>query len=228
MISSNKTKILVVDDSESNRLLLSFILQELGFEIDTAENGEKAVEMALEYDYAAIFMDLNMPVMSGTEAVNILRGINYQPPLFACSAEDNPDKIESLISSGFNEFTHKPVAPEDIREILQKYNIVENSPSPVSDKALQQKLDQLSIRFINNIPVIIKKTSKALETQSIEDLKRIAHKLKGTASQFGFEKITKIGRDIELAINKDKISIALDKAPFLISELKRIVEKHEH
>ena len=117
----NNPKILIVDDSEANRLLLSFMLQELGFKTESAENGEKGVEMALEYDYCAIFMDLNMPVMGGVESMEILRGINFEEPIFVCSAENNSSKIERLISSGFTDFICKPIEPKGVQELLEKH-----------------------------------------------------------------------------------------------------------
>ena len=117
-------RILVVDDSEANRLLLSFILQEFGYQTDGAENGEKAVEMALEFDYEAVFMDINMPVMSGTQATETLRSINFNRPIFACSAEDNPTKIKQFINSGFTAFICKPIEPQGVRELLDRKSVV--------------------------------------------------------------------------------------------------------
>ncbi len=226
MVDDNQAKILVVDDSEANRLLLGFMLEELGYHTDEAENGEKAVELAMEFDYVAVFMDLNMPVMSGLEAAEILRNINFEAPIFVCSAEDEPEKINLLLRSGFSDFLPKPIEPEDISKILTKHLISNDPPPSENDKAYQEKLDQLSNRFINNLPVIITKIEHALANNSIADLKRIAHKLKGTASQFDFENIAIIGRDIESAINKSKLSTALEKAEFLIAELKNIESKN--
>ncbi len=224
MDSSNQTKILVVDDSASNRLLLSFMLQELGYVIEEAENGEQAVEKALETDFVAIFMDLNMPVMNGVEATEILRNLSFESSIFACSAEDNPEKIEKLLHSGFNDFVPKPIEPECINSLLRKHSVKMQPELTIDNNAYKLKLEQLSNRFIDNIPVIVAKAEKALANNSIADLKRIAHKLKGTASQFGFDKVTRISKDIESAINKGKISAALDKTHFLISELKRNIQ----
>ncbi len=218
----NQSKILVVDDSETNRLLLCFILEGLNFDCDEASNGEKAVELAMEFNYAAVFMDLNMPVMSGQEATEILRRINFETPIFACSAEDNSEKIEKLLESGFNDFVAKPIEPENIGDILNKHKISRTQKPSADDDAYQKKLSQLSNRFVNNLPIIIRKIERSLSNNSLSELKRIAHKLKGTASQFGFDKVAIIGRDIESAINKSKFSTALEKANFLIAELKKI------
>jgi len=221
-MDNNHTKVLIVDDSETNRLMLSFMLQNFSLATDEVDNGERAVEHAFEFDYAAIFMDLNMPVMDGLEAMIVLRDLNYEPPIIACSAEDDPAKIKELFDSGFTDFLSKPIEPEDIEKVLKKYQITNHAKITIKDEAFQQKLTQMSERFVQNIPTIISKINRALKNDDITGLKRIAHKLKGTASQFGFEHITKIGRDIEQAINKEKIPVAIEKIHFLINKLEKI------
>ncbi len=62
-------KVLIVDDSALVRKQLSTIVSEIGFDVDVAKNGQEAVDMAVETDYSAITMDINMPVMDGIEAV---------------------------------------------------------------------------------------------------------------------------------------------------------------
>lgn len=214
-------KLLIVDDSEANRLLLKFILEELGFEVNEAENGEKAVEWALEYDYKAIFMDLNMPVMNGSEATTILRNIGYDIPIFACSAEDDAERIEHSLASGFTAYLTKPIEYDAINNML-KQHISHDKNIKKNDEAFQQKLSNLSNRFVENIPTIINKINHSLKENSFTDLKRVAHKLKGTSSQFGFNIIEKISKDIEGAIKKEKLDIAIDKSHFLVGELKKI------
>jgi len=222
MTKSHSKKILVVDDSESNRLLLSFMLQELGYQTDDTDNGEKAVEMALEFDYSALFMDINMPIMDGLEATKVLRSINFDKPIFACSAEDEPNKIKKFMNLGFTGYICKPIEAIGIQALLEQHSITSDEVESVKNENYQNKLDQLSKRFVENIPVILTKIDRAVENNSIADLKRIGHKLKGTASQFGFDRVAKIGRDIETAINKSKIPVALEKAIFLKAELNKI------
>lgn len=217
-----QTTILTVDDSETNRLLLRFTLEELGYLVEEAENGEKAVEAALENNYAAIFLDINMPIMDGLEAAEILTNLHYDAPIFACSAEENPDVIKNLLDGNFSAFISKPIEPRNIIEALQKFDIL-SSEKPAEIKiAHQQKIDQLTSRFIENVPVIIHKIKAAVADNQISDLKRLSHKLKGTASQFGFERVTRISREIESAIDKEKLPIAIEKTSYLIFELEKI------
>ena len=224
--SSSSTLILIVDDSEANRMLLAFLLEELGFDVAQAENGEQAVEVALEIDCQVVFMDINMPVMNGIEATSLLRGINFNKPIIACTAEDTPEKLAEFKEKGLNDYISKPIELEDIQKILKKFDITATNDS-VEDKEYQQKIEQLTHRFLNNIPVVLAKIDRAIEVNSLSDLKRIAHKLKGTASTYGFDKISILGKDIELAINKSKIPMAIEKTQFLKNELQKLLKQHK-
>ena len=62
-------KILIADDEAHVRLTLREVLRRDGFEIEEAENGQQAVDKAAEEDYAAIILDVKMPVMDGFEAI---------------------------------------------------------------------------------------------------------------------------------------------------------------
>jgi len=223
---TNPCRILIVDDSESNRMLLAFLLEELGYDTAHAENGEIAVEKALEFNFDAVFMDINMPVMDGQEATNILRGINFDKPIFACTAENSPEKIKNLKKQGFTDYISKPVEAEDIQKALSQYILASSSKIVSNDEKYQQKLEQLKQRFITNIPVVLLKIERALENKSIADLKRVAHKLKGTASLYGFDKLSTLGRDIELAINKSQLPLAFEKTSLLQTELLKIKQKN--
>jgi len=221
-MNKNRNKILVVDDSDSNRMMLSFMLESFSYQVDEADDGIKAIEQALEHYYVAVFMDINMPKMNGLDATLKLRSLNYSLPIFACSAEENSSKIEKLLSSGFTDFVPKPIEPESIQHILQKHQI-DNQPSRILDhKALEHKLKHLGSLFVQSVPNVILDINRALDRNNITDLKRIAHKMKGTASQFGFELVSILGRDIELAISKNELTIAIEKVQLLVKELKKL------
>ncbi|HAI70343.1 MAG TPA: histidine kinase, partial [Gammaproteobacteria bacterium] len=68
-----KAKVLVVDDMKSNRDLIKEWLSEVNLEIIEAENGQKALLLAEEYQPSIIFMDIRMPVMDGYEAMTRLK-----------------------------------------------------------------------------------------------------------------------------------------------------------
>ncbi|MBI2733887.1 MAG: response regulator [Aquabacterium sp.] len=107
---------LVVDDSPINRILATEMLQLLGYDCDTANNGEEAVEYVARYRPDAILMDLEMPVMDGMEATERIRryemhgaGLHAPIPIIASTARDEPDVSSSWEAIGMSAFVPKPL-----------------------------------------------------------------------------------------------------------------------
>jgi PAS domain S-box-containing protein len=79
-------RVLVVDDGDENRELVTVVLEEIGLRVEGAENGQVAVEKALRGDFAVIFMDVQMPVMDGFTATRQLRLGGIKTPIIALTA----------------------------------------------------------------------------------------------------------------------------------------------
>jgi signal transduction histidine kinase/CheY-like chemotaxis protein len=113
--------VLVVDDKEYNRLLLTDILTPLGFEVHTAEDGQQAIEKAHALQPDVILMDLVMPVKTGFEAARELR----QQPAFekiliiAVSASVLEADAEKSLVAGCDAFLSKPVKTGKLLELLE-------------------------------------------------------------------------------------------------------------
>lgn len=102
-------KVLIVDDSALVRKQLRTLLEENGYEIDIAKNGQQAVEKAKAENFSVITMDVNMPVMDGLTAVKEIMKINPTPILMVSSltSEDAPTTMEAL-ESGAIDYVAKP------------------------------------------------------------------------------------------------------------------------
>lgn len=73
--------ILLAEDNITNQKLISALLKKMGADVTTADNGAEALKLALEKQYDIIYMDMQMPVMSGIDATKALRENDYQAPL---------------------------------------------------------------------------------------------------------------------------------------------------
>ncbi len=113
-----KIQILLADDNIINQRVTQSIFKHLGFEIDIAQNGKEAVEMASQKNYDIIFMDILMPDMDGITATKIIRQQGIKVPVVAISAADEPEIRAEAYSVGMNDFISKPVKVESIKEIL--------------------------------------------------------------------------------------------------------------
>lgn len=103
-------KVLVVDDEEANREVISLTLAEFGFTVVTAKHGEEALEMIRRHaDFAAVLSDVRMPEMNGLELYKRL--LVEQPRLasrFTFMSGDIPDKLLSEIRESGRPFLEKP------------------------------------------------------------------------------------------------------------------------
>jgi len=101
---------LVVDDSKVVRLVARKILEALDFQIEEAEDGQKALDACNEQMPDAILLDWNMPVKSGIEFLRELRalaGIN-QPKVVFCTTENDLAHIQEAMEAGADEYVMKP------------------------------------------------------------------------------------------------------------------------
>ena len=84
------------------------------------ENGELAVEAAENNEFDLIFMDLEMPVMDGFEALEFLVA-NQHPPIYALTADNDTSTRKTCEEKGFNGVLLKPIEKDKIRETLEKH-----------------------------------------------------------------------------------------------------------
>lgn len=112
---------LVVDDNETNILLVSKILSSFGVEVETASNGQKAVKAVEENSFDLVFMDINMPVMDGIEATRAIRnfGGEYATlPIIALTALATPGDRERFLEAGMNDYLAKPIDTPALRAMV--------------------------------------------------------------------------------------------------------------
>jgi len=98
-----------------------FFENKLGCSVDWAENGEIAVEMALDGKYDMIFMDCHMPVMDGLEATRCIRMVDKEIPIIALTADIMPEVREECFDVGMNDFSVKPFDLLHLKQLVIKY-----------------------------------------------------------------------------------------------------------
>ena len=119
-------KIIIADDFYSNRLLILEILKDLGHELIEAENGQQAIDALQKHnDVDLVLMDIEMPVMSGLEAMRLIRRTFSFPknnvPIIALTAHNSMVLKDEPNIEGFNGMLIKPYSINRISEILETY-----------------------------------------------------------------------------------------------------------
>ena len=119
-------RLLLVDDVEVNREIAAMILQEMGFEVETAGDGKKAVEMvasARAGHYDAVLMDIQMPEMDGYEATKKIRELSDDEkstvPIVAMTANAFEEDRKAAFAAGMNAHIAKPVDEAKLISVLE-------------------------------------------------------------------------------------------------------------
>jgi len=119
-----KEKILIVDDEQAIVTLLTYNIEQAGYETDTAYDGLEAIRKAQNNDYDLIVLDLMLPKMDGLEVCKYLRRNDIDTPILMLTAlDDEADKIAGL-DIGADDYLTKPFSPKEviarIRAILRR------------------------------------------------------------------------------------------------------------
>jgi two-component system sensor histidine kinase/response regulator len=110
------SRVLLVEDNEINQQVALGQLEDIELSLDLAENGAEAVQMVQENDYDAVLMDMQMPIMDGTEATQAIRSEpRFQDlPIIAMTANAMAADKEKCLKAGMNDHIAKPIDPEEL------------------------------------------------------------------------------------------------------------------
>ncbi len=121
-------RVLLVEDNELNREIATEILEMVGLEVESAENGSIAVDMFAGADpgyYNMVIMDVQMPVMNGYEATCAIRSLKRKDaryiPIVAMTANAFAEDIQAAKSSGMNEHMAKPIDLGQLMDVLERW-----------------------------------------------------------------------------------------------------------
>jgi CheY-like chemotaxis protein len=132
--TDNCGKLLLAEDNLVNQEVAVDMLEQSGFEVDVANNGEEVLEALWEGRYSLVLMDCEMPVMDGFTATRKLREIENQnqlteTPVIALTAHAVEGVREKCIASGMNDFLAKPFSYEELTAKVSQWCRVSISPS---------------------------------------------------------------------------------------------------
>lgn len=115
--------ILLIDDSPDNLMILGDILEQMGYQVVCAEDGEKGLEHAQRVQPDLIFMDVKMSGLDGLKACERLRAQeNFQlTPIILMSAQSEITHPDRAFAAGGSKFWPKPITPTKIRTELHRF-----------------------------------------------------------------------------------------------------------
>jgi CheY-like chemotaxis protein/HPt (histidine-containing phosphotransfer) domain-containing protein len=210
MVTQYKGHILVVEDDETNQLVMQTIIGQFGGKVTIAENGAKAVTLMTERSFDLVLMDMNMPVTNGPDAARQIRlaettDHKIPTPIIALTANAMKEHRDACLAAGMNDYLTKPVTVEKLQKILQKWHqggVVSTVPEAES-ASMEVEVDRtLDVGFLDSLTgndtaartllldTFLVNTSKGLETLNETDFGsetwvKTSHRLKGSAASLG-------------------------------------------
>ena len=218
--------ILLAEDTPATQFLVTRMLSLWGHKVTTASNGEEAVARAAERRWDIILMDMQMPLMDGPQATEMIRkgaGPSADVPIIALTADAVVENRRAYLAAGCNVVATKPidwaVLAGHIAALLGRapvQNIAPAAPTPLAyedwhDLPLLNRnlLDELLVSLgketlldvltptLNNLQDYIARMGQLTSDGERDAMRRLAHQIKGAASQVGAQRLAGIARLIE-------------------------------
>jgi signal transduction histidine kinase/DNA-binding response OmpR family regulator len=235
--------ILIVDDVPVNRTVARVMLERLGYEADFANDGQEAIDAATKKDYDVIFMDLQMPGMSGIEATkNIIEKLSGKPmpQVIAMSASVFEEDRAACRAAGMRDFIAKPIDLAKLAMTLERVTeeCERSMPTPLKttslDPAPLEQLRQLEAldhpgfvanlcqEFLADTPVRIQRMTETLSSGEFNVLEREAHSLKSSSASLGAMELSKLCGTIETSARTKTVDGVEQLLEQLTQELSRV------
>ncbi|MFT4242182.1 MAG: ATP-binding protein [Acidovorax sp.] len=238
-------RVLLVDDNALNRLVAAGLLEAGGLRVDQADSGAAAIERlqaAPDGTYAAVLMDMQMPVMDGLTAARALRATPRfaRLPIIAMTANATPRDIERTREAGMDDHLTKPVLESVLWATLSRWlapgagpatprhipaAIELNAPrgerldfDPSFLDEMRQSLPPARLQsllgmFEQDCLDRLQRMDQAAAASDLERLRKEAHDLGGTVGSFGLQRLGEVAQTLETAIKQGEN--AQDLGPLL-------------
>ncbi len=203
-------KILVVEDIALNQLLMKTLLEDFGFEMEVAGNGQIAIEKLRTTPFDIVLMDLQMPVMNGFDATEYIRKeLKLKVPIIALTADVTTVDVEKCKAVGMNDYISKPIDDKLLYSKIIKYLKSSGYSKPAAapghppEAALQPPLTcvnfdylrritksdarmaEMIYLYLQEIPQLVQTMKNAIEQQQWQALKSATHSIIPTFATIG-------------------------------------------
>ncbi|MEZ6078481.1 MAG: response regulator [Pirellulaceae bacterium] len=241
-ISLPNMRVLLVDDGDENRQLMSLILEEAGTTYRTAENGLEAVQLATEQEWDVILMDMQMPVMDGYTATRTLRAQGYHKPIIALTAHAMQQAEQECRDAGCSGFMTKPINFDRLIATLAEIagiavettaktltlpdcepvaaEVREHDDEPiVSTLPLHKERFRVIVeQFASTLDERFDALESALMAGDTRTLAELSHSLKGASGNCGFSSLAEVAALLERSAQSSE----LETAPQVLDQLRQI------
>ena len=208
--------VLAVDDNPANLKLIDTLLHELVTTVITADNGQKAVDLARSKRFDLIMMDIQMPDIDGVMATKQIRheSLNRNTPIIAVTAHALAEEKEAILDSGMNGYLPKPIDEAALKGVIERwitrpkfthfdqYTLNWDLCLSQANHKKDLAIDMLQM-LVDSLPQTITGIESALEARDDTQMYAVIHKLHGASCYCGVPTTQKLCNEIETALKKD-------------------------
>jgi len=222
-------RILLVEDNAVNQRVAQRVLQKLGVDVTTANNGAEALERLAEGSFDAVLMDCQMPVMDGYTATMRIREAEYKAaqghrlPIIALTANVMSEDRERCIAAGMDAHLGKPLEPAQLADCLGRYlhkpaeagetTASSAEPAEVDLAALRELTGgdpeferELVETFITSGDQCLAEIVSALDASDLDTIGKRAHALKGASANIHAHTLSAAASSLEHAARANALS----------------------
>lgn len=246
---SKSINVLVAEDDSINQLVIKKHMEKFGYKADFADNGQDAIEKLKSGNYNIVLMDMQMPVLDGYEAIQIIRkhlpGELNRIPIIAITASILSDAPRKCLDAGADDYVPKPYDINDLHQKIEKWvakngesvnaKSVNNMNKQVNDhegeslidlnylNQLSEGDDEFSISmlsyFLENAPTVIADLKQFYAEKDWKNLRNVAHKFKPQLTFMGIKSVFNEVETIEQNAAGEKNT---DQIPSLIDKTEAV------
>jgi len=137
-----RERILVAEDNPTNQMVALAILHKFGYRADAVTDGREAIRALQRTPYDLVLMDCQMPEMDGYEAAAVIRSphsavLNHEVPIIAITAHVLREERERCRAAGMNDYLAKPIQPELVAAMLEKWLRSAGGDFPAAEDAVE-------------------------------------------------------------------------------------------
>lgn len=177
-------RLLIVDDSEDSRLLLTRLLVQLGFEVRAAIDGLEGINIWKEWMPHLIWMDMRMPIMDGHEATRSIKATSegQETVIVALTASAFDEERALVLSEGCDDFVRKPFRREDIISVLAKHlgvrfvyenEVGDPNKKPIGEPSVELDFARMDEAWTSDLH----KAATEADSNKIKDLAHVVHEV---------------------------------------------------
>jgi len=209
------TRVLLAEDGPDNQRLIRTILSDAGAEVELAVGGREAVAKARAGSFDVVLMDMQMPEMDGYEATRLLRSGGCAAPILALTAHAMASDREKCLAAGCTDHLAKPIDRGKLIRAVARHagkeipgelpavpapKTAAGAPETIRSQYVDDAdLAEVLAEFVKGLPGQVEAMSCALAAGRHEELRRLAHRLKGAGGSYGYPQLTEVAQELEKA-----------------------------